>query len=248
MNTAAIVQARMGSTRLPGKVLMPLRNKPVLWHVNERLKHSRNLNDIIIATTDLAEDDPIENFCSQHNIKCYRGSSSDVLSRYYYAAKFFNAGLIVRITADCPLIDPRLIDSMLEVYEDLSLSGSAPDYMSNVHPRTFPRGLDAEIFTFAALQKAFSEADKEFEREHVTPYFYQTPDRFKTYNFTSVADYSNHRWTVDTDEDFRLIAEIYSELYRENEIIGTDKILELFNSRPELFKINENIRQKELGK
>jgi len=242
MNIMVIIQARTGSTRLPGKVLKDLCGKPVLQHVVERLKHSLLISEIVIATTDLPEDDIIEKFCIEHSIKYYRGSSENVLSRYYGAAKEYNAETVIRITSDCPVIDPALIDRMIAEYEK-----SGADYMSNSLIRTYPRGLDAEIFSFAALEKAFNEAVKQYELEHVTPYIYQHPEKFSLKNYAGSRDYSFHRWTLDTEEDYELILEIYKALYKENELFLWKDILELFELKPELIEINKNIEQKKLS-
>jgi len=239
---AIIIQARVGSTRLPNKVLKDLAGKPVLWHVVDRLKHSKLITDIIIATTILPEDDAIQKFCEENNVKFSRGSSENVLSRYYEAAKKFNADVIIRITSDCPVIDPVLLDEMIEVY----LQGGA-DYLSNSITRTFPRGLDAEIFSFKVLEKAYTESSLQYELEHVTPYIYQHTELFSLKNFAGEKDYSFHRWTLDTDEDYLLIKEIYNALYREGEIFLRNDILKLFELRPELIDINKHIEQKKLG-
>ena len=243
---AAIVQARTGSTRLPGKIFKNISGKPMLQHVVERLSFSKLTDQFIIATTTLPEDNAVEEFCIKNNYTYHRGSMSDVLSRYYDTATKFNADIIVRITSDCPLIDPGLIDLMLNVFFAANKLGRL-DYLSNVIKRTFPRGLDAEIFSFAALEKANKEAKENFEREHVTPYIYQHPKEFTIENFINEKDYSSHRWTVDTEEDLELIRIIYSELYKPNSVFYFEDVLKLFERRPELFSINKNIKQKSLG-
>jgi spore coat polysaccharide biosynthesis protein SpsF len=223
-------------------VLKNLCGKPVLWHVVERLKHSKYVSDIVIATTVLPEDDAIQKFCEENNVKFSRGSSDNVLSRYYEAAKKFNAETVIRITSDCPVIDPVLLDEMIEVY----LQGGM-DYLSNSLTRTFPRGLDAEIFSFSVLEKTHSEAAAQYELEHVTPYIYQHPELFVLKNFAGERDYSFHRWTLDTDEDYRLIKEIYNSLYKEGKIFLWKDILKLFELKPGLLDINKHIEQKKLG-
>ena len=246
LGIAAIVQARLGSTRLPGKILKEINNKPMLWHVVNRLSHSKLIDKIIVATTDLAEDDQVQNFCEENNFLFYRGSSEDVLSRYYNAAKSFNAKIIVRITSDCPVIDFSIIDKMLKEF----ISGTRMeklDYLSNVLTRSFPRGLDTEIFTFTVLEKAYNEAIQVSEREHVTPYIYNHPEIFTLRNFSYEKDYSFHRWTVDTQEDFNLIENIYKSLYEKNKMFLFEDILKLFEEHPALIEINQNIQQKKLG-
>jgi len=238
---AAIVQARYGSTRLRGKIFKNLVGKPMLWHVVNRLSYSKNLDKIVIATTTDTDDDLTENFCVENNIKYYRGDVNDVLSRYYESAKIFNADIIIRITSDCPLIDPTILDDMLNIFVN---SETEIDYMSNVIERSFPRGFDIEIFSFTALEKAYNEAKSDFEREHVTPYFYKNPDLFKTKNYLNDVDYSFHRWTVDTEEDFMLIEEIYSSLYKPEVLFLFEDILKLFEKNPDLIRINQHIKQK----
>jgi len=240
-----IIQARTGSTRLPGKIFKELSGKPMLWHVVDRLSHSRLADKIIIATTDLPEDDQVETFCKTNNIFFYRGSSNDVLSRYYETAKKFNAETIVRITSDCPLIDPQIVDRMIETFYKLNTLRIF-DYLSNTIQRNFPRGLDVEIFLFSSLRKAYYQASTKYEREHVTPFIYEHPKWFKTKNFVGQKDYSFHRWTVDTEEDFHLIEEIYKSLYNAKKLFLFEDILKLFAERPELITINQNIKQKKL--
>lgn len=245
-NIAAIIQARTGSTRLPNKIFKELCGKPILWHVINRLSYSKLINQIIVATTNLPEDDKVKEFCKLNNILFYRGSSDDVLSRYYETAKIFNADLIIRITSDCPVIDPQILDKMLNEFFDL-YDKEKIDYMSNTIIRTFPRGLDAEIFPFNVLEKIHLEAKQNYEREHVTPYIYQHPEIFKIKNYACEKDYSFHRWTVDTIEDFQLIEKIYELLYNENKIFYFDDLLKLFEEKPELININRNVKQKQLG-
>lgn len=242
-NCCAIIQARTGSARLPGKVFKTLAGRPMLWHVVDRLSHSKMLDKIIIATTTQPEDDQIEGFCSANNILCYRGSSNDVLSRYYETAKIYNAEIIIRITADCPVIDPYILDDMLKQF----INEGNIDYMSNSILRTFPRGLDAEIFTFATLETTFNEAKLDYEHEHVTPYIYHNPEKFTIKNYVNKTDLSSYRWTVDTSEDFRLIEEIYNSLYQKDKIFLFKDILQLIEKRPELTEINQDIKQKKLG-
>ncbi len=241
-STKVIVQARTGSTRLPGKVLMELCGKPVLWHVWNRLSHAKKVDDIIIATTTLSEDDSIQLFCEKYNIPFSRGSSNDVLSRYYEAAKKHDAKTIIRVTADCPVIDPTVIDHIIDSYRTEKV-----DYISNGMTRTFPRGLDAEIFSFDILERTNKEATLEYEREHVTPYIYHHPEMFSLKSFLNIEDLSFHRWTIDTEEDFELIKIIYDSLYRKKEIFLLDDILKLFTENPDLIKINQHIEQKKLG-
>lgn len=237
----AIVQARYGSTRLRGKIFKNIAGKPMLWHVINRLSHSKLLDKIVVATTIDKDDDRTEKFCVENNIGCYRGSVNNVLSRYYETAKKFNVDIIIRITSDCPLIDPVILDDMLNKF---IFSEYEIDYMSNVIERTFPRGLDIEIFSFIALEKAYNEAKSDFEREHVTPYLYNNPNLFKIRNYSYKLDYSFHRWTVDTEEDFKLIEKIFNSLYVPYKLFVFEDILKFFEMNPDLIKINQHIKQK----
>lgn len=241
MSKVVIVQARYGSTRLRGKILKNISGRQMLWHVINRISFSKMIDKIVIATTTNSDDDQTEKFCNDNNFLYYRGAVDDVLSRYYGAAKQFNAGIVIRITSDCPLIDPEILDNMLTRFVSAE---NEIDYMSNVIHRTFPRGLDIEIFSFNALEKAYNSTKLPFDREHVTPYFYNNPHLFKTMNYQNDVDYSFHRWTVDTDEDFKLIDKIYASLYKPDKIFLFNDVLKLFETNPDLIKINQHIKQK----
>lgn len=213
MKVVCIIQARMGSTRLPGKVMLGLCGKTVLGHVIERVKMVKNIDEIVIATTTKEDDSIIVEEALKYDVKVFRGSEEDVLSRYYYAAKENDADVVVRITSDCPLIDPEIIDEMLSRFKYLYKENKV-DYLSNTLERTFPRGLDAEIFSFKILEDAFINAEKYHQREHVTPYIYENANKFKLVGgYQKDIDYSYHRWTLDTEEDFELIRRIYLHLY-----------------------------------
>jgi len=238
---AAIIQARITSTRLPGKVLMDIEGKPMLWHVINRLKFSEKLDNIILAIPDTKESDVLEKFVKENNIKYFRGSKEDVLSRYYETAKKFKIDVIVRITSDCPLIDPKIVDLVIQKHLD-----SETDYTSNTLERTFPRGLDVEVFNFKVLEKTQKEARKNYQREHVTPYICENPKIFKLQNIKAKGKLRRPelRLTVDTKEDLKLIREIYRHLYKLRKIFYTEEIIDLFNNHQELIKINEKVRQK----
>ncbi len=242
MNKVVIVQARLGSTRLPSKVLKDLSGKPVLYHVLERIKKTKLVDNIVIATTDLDSDEPLIEYLRENKIDYYRGSSEDVLSRYYESALQYKADIIIRITSDCPLIDPIVIDEIINIY----LENNNYDYVSNTLMRSFPRGLDVELFTFDSLKKSFLKAEQKWEREHVTPYIYTNRDLFNVYNFANKTDQSFFRWTLDTPEDYQLIKEIYDSLYNEGKIFTTEEVISLFRNRPELIDINKHIEQKKL--
>lgn len=249
MKISVIIQARIGSTRLPSKVLMKLEDKTILEHIVNRVKLSKYVNDIIIATTVNTEDEKIVKLAEKINVKYFRGSEEDVLGRYYHAAKQFESEIVVRITSDCPLVDYEILDKMLIVFIEKYNKGNI-DFLSNtdVVEATFPRGFDIEIFTFKALEKTFLEANKKYQREHVTPYIYENPDKFKLHGFANDVNNSNYRLTVDTIEDFNVIKFIYSKCYSENKYFNLKDVLQLLRSYPEITDINKSIEQKQLEK
>ena len=236
----AIIQARMGSTRLPGKVMKDLCGKTVLAHDIERVRQSKYIDEIVIATTKFKEDDIILKEVSKNGAKVYRGSENDVLSRYYEAAKENKADVIVRITSDCPLIDPFIVDEVLNSNYDLVTNAGV--YPEN---RTYPRGLDVEVFSFDILKKSFQEAIEMYQREHVTPFIYENSKNI--YYYKNNIDYSKYRWTLDTEEDYKLIEIIYKKLYKGEHNFYFNDILKLFDDIPELFEINKNVRQKRIN-
>lgn len=243
MSIGAIIQARTGSTRLPGKVMMELGDNTVLGHVIERVRQTQTIDRIIIATSELEADDDIVEEALLNGALVSRGSESDVLSRYYQAAVDFGLDHIVRITSDCPLIDPQVVDIIVSFYleHDYPIVTNAGSVLSE---RTFPRGLDIEIFSFAALEEANQEARENYQREHVTPYIYENNN--DVYHYKNDIDYSLHRWTLDTAEDWELIKEIYNNLYKGKHDFYLKDILALFDEKPELFLINKDIEQKAL--
>ena len=224
----------MGSSRFPGKVMKKINNKnPMLRYVVNQVKKSKKINKLIIATTVLNEDNEIEKYLNSKKILCFRGNSYDVLDRYYNCAKKFNIDIVVRITGDCPLIEPEIIDKVISKY----LSGKF-DYVSNNNPRTFPYGMDLEIFSFKTLENAFLNAKLPSEREHVTPFIYNHPKKFKIGKIKNLKDYSNIRLTVDRELDFVLIEKIIIKI-KKNPILLKD-IIDLYNKEPEIFKINQD--------
>lgn len=244
MKVICVVQARVGSTRLPGKVLKEICGKSVLQHVIERLGRVKIIDDLIIATTELETDDQIVDECLKLDVKYFRGSEKDVLSRYYLAAKKNQADVVVRVTSDCPLIDPETVEKIIDCY---LMNREVNDYVSNTIDRTFPRGLDAEVFSFVSLEKSFLSATKEYEREHVTPYIYQHPDEFKIFQYKNEIDYSDYRWTLDTEEDFQVIKIIYEALYEGNQKFDFAEILDFVQKNHYINDINKDIQQKKLG-
>jgi len=224
-----IIQARMGSSRLPGKVLLDLCGMPVLWHVWQRVRHAAGIDEIVVATTDLDRDQVIQNACEKWGVTCSRGSETDVLSRYVNAAISTDANTIIRITSDCPLIDPDLISKQLGLFK-----ATNPDYLSNVvEPRTFPKGFDTEIFTRSALQKAYREAMTPFDREHVTPFIRNNPNIFKVMPFYGDPDLSGLNFCLDTPDDYTFISQVYSEIYRAKSLFNAS---DLYKSQSVLLK------------
>jgi spore coat polysaccharide biosynthesis protein SpsF len=243
----AIVQARMGATRLPGKVLRSLCSQSVLGHVVARVRLAQRLDGLVVATSEAARDDAVATECGRLGVACFRGSEEDVLARYYGAARASGATAAVRVTADCPLFDGPLLDRMLTVFGEANRDGTRVDYLSNVLRRTYPRGLDAEVFTVAALERAHRETTEPFEREHVTPYFYQHPERFRLHSFEGEVDLSGHRWTLDTPEDWAFVEAVYAALHRPGVIFSTEAVLRLLGEQPHLQELNGHVEQKRLG-
>lgn len=235
----AIVQARMGSTRLPGKVLMDIAGKTMLEHVVSRAGAASNLDRVVVATTHDPIDNDIVDECDRLNIACFRGDPLDVLDRYHRCAAYVNAKTIVRITSDCPLIDPSVIDTVIAARSDGDL-----DYASNTVERTYPRGLDTEAFTAEALETAWSQATQPHEREHVTPYIYQHPDRFRCEQVKAPAGHSRDgRWTVDTEDDLAFARAILAET---GDALDWTEIAAFLDTRPDIQKINAHVEQKKL--
>ena len=240
MKILAIIQARMGSSRLPGKVLMDLGGESVLARVVHRLKRSHEIDQIVVATTREAADDKIVEACASLQVTCFRGAEHDVLDRYYQAAHSYPADAVVRITSDCPVIDPGLVDETVTVLMDRKA-----DYASNVFPRTYPRGLDTEVFTVAALDRAWSDACEPYQREHVTPYFYEHPETFRMASVSGNVDYSHYRWTLDTPEDLELLRAIYSHFDNRDDF-HWQEVIHLMEREPELAELNSRVLQKSL--
>ncbi len=238
-----ILQARMGSSRLPGKPLKIVMGRPLLSYQIERLRRISSVDDIVIATSDLKTDQPIIDFCKAEHVHFFRGSESDVLDRYYQAAKKYNADVVVRVTGDCPIIDPSVVTQVISLY----LKTSPPcDYVSNTLVHTFPRGLDVEVFSFSNLEKAAKAAHLAEEREHVTPYFYLHPEIFSLKNFACEKNLSHHRWTVDEKDDLDLITKILMELYPKKPSFEMNDVLELMQQHPDWMNINAHVQQKKL--
>lgn len=243
MKVVAIIQARMGSTRLPGKILKKVLDKTLLEYQLERVRRAKTIDEIVIATTTKEPDNPIVELCQRLNVSIFRGSEEDVLERYYGAAKAFQADVVVRLTSDCPLIDPSVIDRVVGYYLE---HHDHYDYVSNTLERTYPRGLDTEVFSFKVLDKVNHEAEEANYREHVTAYIYSNPGEYRMNQVTQDIDMSSYRLTVDTEEDFLLISKIIEALYPKNPQFQLEDVYQLLLRHPEWKRINEHIEQKKL--
>ncbi len=235
--TIAIIQARMSSTRLPGKILKEIQGKPMLELLVERLRRCKKLDKIVIATSNNEKDAATVALAKKINCHYFVGDENDVLDRFYQAAKKFQADVIVRITGDCPLHDPKLIDSVIAFYLK---NKDKYDYVSNVDPPTFPDGLDMWVFPFKTLERAWKEAKLASEREHVCPYIWNNPHLFRIGHYESKTDYSHLRWTVDDQTDFGFVKSIFDRLYPQRKIFYMRDILDLLEKHPELHKSQED--------
>ena len=239
MSTIAIIQARMGSQRLPGKVMLPVGGKPMLAQVVERVRRSLLVDQTVVAASNLPEDEPIWQWCTDNHVPFIKGDANDVLSRYKMAASMFGGKHIVRVTSDCPLIDPRVIDATIEVLNE----NKHLDYACNFYPaRTFPRGLDTEVFTRACLDRIVLEADQPEYREHVTLMVYRNSNRFKIGSHMAGTSYADLRWTVDTEKDIRLIRDIF-HCFPDNTFHWRD-VIRAYLQHPEWRSVNHNVSQK----
>lgn len=243
MNVVMIIQARMSSTRLPGKILKKVLDKTLLEYQIERVSRCQLVDRIVIATTVNPRDQSIIDLCEKLNISYFQGSELDVLDRYYHTAKLYSAEVIVRITSDCPLIDPEIIDQIIQFYLTFY---PQYDYVSNCLQRTYPRGMDTEVFSFSALEKAFLKGQQLHEREHVTPFIYNPQNNYKIQNIAYTENQSHYRWTVDTIEDFTLIEKMIISFYPSYPNFTLKDCLNLLQKYPEWSKINSHIAQKSL--
>jgi spore coat polysaccharide biosynthesis protein SpsF len=235
--TLIVIQARRGSTRLPDKIMMPLAGKPLLIRMVERVQAIKTPAKIVVATTTDENDDIVEQLCKENNIECFRGHPADLLERHYKCAEKYKADIISKIPSDCPLIAPQIIDKAFDYYLKNDF-----DFVSNLHPATYPDGNDVEIMSFDALETAYKEAVLPLEREHTTPFIWERPDRFKIGNveWETGQDYSTlYRFTIDYKEDYEFIKRIYDELYADNPLFGLSDILNLLKNKPEIYEINK---------
>src|SRR3989338_9805451 len=237
--TGVLIQARMSSTRLPGKVLFPINGRPMLSYMLERVSAVKKMNKPILITSVDSTDEPITALCRESNVLCYRGSLDDVLDRYYQAALEFKIDIIVRLTGDCPLIDPQMIDKMIDIYIE-----GKHDYIANTVPPkgTVPEGMDIEVFSFRGLKQAWLEANKPSEREHVTFYFWKNPELFSVFRYDLNKDLSQYRLTVDYPEDFAVVSSVINHLYPKNPLFTMEDIIDFLRKNPNIHKLNMNIK------
>jgi len=234
-----MIQARTGSSRLAGKVLSQIENKPMIWHVINRVKKIESVQQIALITTKGESDQVLLDIAKNEDIIGFAGDTTNVLNRHYQCALKISADPIIRITSDCPIIDPYLVEEMLQFFLTHNY-----DYVSNIHPATYPDGLDVEIFSFQTLEKTFLDAKLNSEKEHVTPYMEKHPELFNIFNFKNNEDLSHIRLTVDQKEDLELIQNLYSVMSPKNDF-GLIEIKDVFSKNPELFKINSKYRRNE---
>ena len=240
MTLLALLQARTSSTRLPGKVMKPILGVPMILRHIERLKRARLLEHLMVVTSGDASDDALAALCASGGIPCFRGSLDDVLDRFYQAARPLAPDTVVRLTGDCPLADPEVVDGTIAFFRE-----GGYDYVSNALHPTFPDGLDVEVMRFSCLEAAWRDARLKSEREHVTPYVYNHPEHFRIGHYKQATDLSRLRWTVDQPEDFVLVEGIYSALYPQKQDFSTADILALLEQRRELAEVNASVQRNE---
>jgi spore coat polysaccharide biosynthesis protein SpsF len=236
---AAIIQARMTSTRLPGKIMLKTCNKTFLHHMIDRVKHSKTLDKIVIATTINKTDDVIEIFCRENDIFCYRGSEEDLLDRYKMAADAVSADLVVRLTSDTPLMDPTVIDKIVNIYQN-----NQYDLVSNnlPLPRTYPDGMNVEVFSHKILNEIHKEAKKHSDREHVTFFLTMHPEKYKIHRVDYEIDISKYRFNLDYSEDYDFLKSVFEGMYHSNPLFTLEDIIEWLNEHPEILKLNKDIK------
>ena len=243
MKTVIITQARMASTRLPGKVMREVMGKPLLAYHLERIQRAKYADEILVATTVNPEDDVITQLAASHGVRCYRGSAEDVLARYREAARETGADIMVRVTADCPLIDPEIIDKVIRYYLD---HRHLYDYVSNTLKRTYPRGMDTEVFPRKVLEEIHLKAHESADREHVTCYICRHPEEYRLGGVEHSEDLSHHRWTVDEEDDFKLIKLLIEEIYPMKPEFTMQDCLEVLKRHPDWMTINAHVKHKEI--
>ncbi len=238
LKIVTVIQTRMGSSRLPGKVMLPILDRPLFVRQVERVRSAALAGVIVVAATVDPADDIIEDICKQEGILCYRGHAADLLDRHYQVALQHAADVVIKIPSDCPLIDPAIIDTVISYYLE---NKEQYDYVSNLHPASYPDGNDVEVMEFAALEHAWKHADKQLEREHTTPYIWEHPDKFRIGNVVMAQhpDYSmDFRFTIDYHEDYQFIKAVYEALYENNPLFSVTDILALLAEREDIYAIN----------
>ena len=235
----AIIQARMGSSRLSGKIMLEVCKKPLLKHMIERIQLTETVDEIVIATSTNKNDDVIEDFCKENKILCFRGSENDVLSRYKMVADIIHADIIVRLTSDTPLLDHIILDKVVQVY-----TKNKYDYVSNCLPlpRTYPDGMNVEVFSKKILDEMYYNAKKPSEREHVSLYVVMQPKKYKMYRVDYLNDVSHYRFNLDYELDYKLIKEIFENLYYENQYFSMEDVIKFLEANPSIFNINSKIK------
>lgn len=242
-NIVAIIQARTSSTRFPNKVFADLCGKPLIWHVFNRIQSSRFINSFVLATTNNELDNSLVDWAQDNNTLYFRGDENNVLKRYYDAAKYYKADIIVRITSDDPFKDIEIIDNVISL-----LIRNELDFAYNNKPPTFPEGMDVEVFTFNALEKAYFLCNNDFEKEHVTQFFHNNVQLFNIENLIYKVNLSNYRWTIDTKLDFEMTTLVYNKLYNVNKIFNMNDILNLFVNHPEIPQMNQFVVRSQMYK
>ena len=239
MRTVAVIQARMGSTRLPGKVLREIAGRPMVYHVAERARRIPSVDMVVVATSTLDKEAPLVEYLQEQDIPVVRGPEQDVLARYVEAARAFAAERVVRITSDCPLLMPEVSERVIQAFDAESC-----DYASNTLARTYPRGLDTEVVSQELLVKVHQQATDSADREHVTRYVLRHPGQFQLCSVKDDVDHSNLRWTVDEKEDLKLIQKIYDALYDEYPHFGYREVLDCLRNHPDWLNLNRHVEQK----
>jgi len=237
-----LIQVRMGSTRLPGKSLMEINGKPMLWHLIKRVEKSKLIDKIVIATTVEKQDDAIEEFAKKEGIDCFRGSEMDIMDRLYNALKAFNGDIGVRITGDCPLVDHQVIDKLIGYYLEHK---DEFDIVTNIFPPTHPQGLSVEVFPREILERALNEMNDPFWREWVTVYFYENPDKYRVANIKNEENFAHHRWTVDYEEDYKFVDAVFSALGPNGEDFTMEDILKFLVKHDEIYNLNRGFKRNE---
>jgi spore coat polysaccharide biosynthesis protein SpsF len=244
MKTVAIIQARMGSNRLPGKVLMPILGKPTLWHIVRRVRAAPSIDEVVVAIPDSPTDEVLRQFCASNDIASFSGSELDVLDRFYRAAQLYGADPVLRITADCPLVDPDLIEKLIGMYRsgpyDYAAVAAGADARRS-EGGSFPDGLDAECFNFASLEKAWHEAQDPRDREHVTRFIWRQKGIFRCTKLRATREYPPLRLTVDYPQDLVVASQIYEKLFCEGNVFHLSDVIDLLEREPELIKPNEHL-------